>query len=99
MVGAGNPAVRAWVVPQALELDDLYALARLKYDAPRSNRPHACGIVGALMWGNGECYGRAGDGQTIAASHRSSGQSRVLGDKSRGDRQHNPRVAAEGDLR
>lgn len=50
MTGAGVPAIPAWVVPSALELDDLYSAARLEYDAPRGNRPQACGIVGALMW-------------------------------------------------
>jgi hypothetical protein len=54
MAGAGVPAVPAWVVPSALELDDLYSVARSEYDAPRGNRPQACGIVGALMWVTGD---------------------------------------------
>jgi hypothetical protein len=53
MTGAGVPAVPAWVVPSALQLEGLYSLARLEYDAPRSNRPQACGIVGTLMWVTG----------------------------------------------
>jgi hypothetical protein len=47
MVGMG--VVPAWVAPSALELDDLYAVARSEYDAPRGNRPQATGIVGALL--------------------------------------------------
>jgi hypothetical protein len=46
----GVPAVPAWVVPSAMEVDDLYALARSEYAAPLGNRPQACGIVGALLW-------------------------------------------------
>ena len=54
MTGAGVPAVPAWVVPSALELDDLYSVARSEYDTPRGNRPQACGIVGTLRWVMGD---------------------------------------------
>lgn len=52
-MAAGVPAVPAWVVPSAAEVDDLYSLAQSEYDAPRGNRPQACGIAGALRWVSG----------------------------------------------
>jgi hypothetical protein len=54
MTRARVPALPAWVVPSATEIDDVYSLARSQFDAPRGNRPQACGIVGALRWATGD---------------------------------------------
>jgi hypothetical protein len=50
----GPRALPAWVVPSAMEVSELFSLARSEYDAPHGNRPQACGIVGALRWVLGE---------------------------------------------
>lgn len=54
MTRARGPALPAWMVPSATEVAELYSLARSQYDAPRGNRPQACGIVDTLRWAQGD---------------------------------------------
>ena len=88
MAGAGRPAVPAWVVPSALELHDLYSLARSEYNAPRGNRPQARGIVGALVWVMGDALvgpvtGRPEQPVTAAVAKAECWAARAAGDGSR----------------
>jgi hypothetical protein len=88
MAGATRPAVPVWVVPSALELDDLYAVARSEYDAPRGNRPQATGIVGALLWVTGDALvgpvtGRPDQPVTAAVAKAECWAARAAGDGSR----------------
>lgn len=79
--------VPGWVVPSALEIDDLYSLAWSVYDAPRGNRSQACGIVGSLMWVIGDAMvgpvtGRPEQPVTAAVAKAECWAAKAVGDRS-----------------